>query len=96
MRFCQQLQAWMEQTDCRASELCARAGITAPSLSRYRSGERTPGRDSAAMDGLCRALAALAEEKGVPGLTEPEVRAGFLACEEYADVRRHRAGKNRL
>ena len=51
MRFCQQLQVWMEQTDCRASELCARAGIAAPSLSRYRSGERTPGRDSAAMDG---------------------------------------------
>lgn len=44
MRFCQQLQVWMEQTDCRASELCARAGIAAPSLSRYRSGERTPGR----------------------------------------------------
>lgn len=57
MRFCQQLQVWMEQTDCRASELCARAGIAAPSLSRYRSGERTPGRDSAAMNGLCRALA---------------------------------------
>ena len=94
MRFCQQLQAWMEQTDCRASELCARAGITAPSLSRYRSGERTPGRDSAAMDGLCRALAALAQEKGVPGLTEPEVRAGFLACEEYADDRRTHLREN--
>jgi len=76
MRFCQQLQVWMEQTDCRASELCARAGIAAPSLSRYRSGERTPGRDSAAMNGLCRALAALAQEKGVPGMTEAEVRVG--------------------
>lgn len=70
MRFCQQLNAWMVLTDCRASELCARSGVAAPSLSRYRSGERTPGRDSAAMDGLCRALAALAEEKGVSGLTE--------------------------
>ena len=94
MRFCQQLQAWMEQVDCRASELCARAGITAPSLSRYRAGERTPGRDSAAMDGLCRALAALAEEKGVPGLTEQTVRAGFLACEEYADHRRTHLREN--
>lgn len=94
MRFCQQLQIWMEQVDCRASELCARAGITAPSLSRYRSGERTPGRDSAAMDGLCRALAALAEEKGVPGLTEQAVRAGFLACEEYADHRRTHLREN--
>lgn len=94
MRFCQQLQIWMEQVDCRASELCARAGITAPSLSRYRAGERTPGRDSAAMDGLCRALAALAEEKGVPGLTEQTVRAGFLACEEYADHRRTHLREN--
>ena len=94
MRFCQQLQVWMEQTDCRASELCARAGIAAPSLSRYRSGERTPGRDSAAMDGLCRALAALAQEKDVPGMTEAEVRAGFLSCEEYTDDRRARLREN--
>ena len=94
MRFCQQLQVWMEQTDCRASELCARAGIAAPSLSRYRSGERTPGRDSAAMNGLCRALAALAQEKGVPGMTEAEVRAGFLSCEEYTDDRRARLREN--
>ncbi len=94
MRFCQQLQVWMEQTDCRASELCARAGIAAPSLSRYRSGERTPGRDSAAMDGLCRALAALAQEKGAPGMTEAEVRAGFLSCEEYTDDRRARLREN--
>lgn len=94
MRFCQQLQVWMEQTDCRASELCARAGIAAPSLSRYRSGERTPGRDSTAMDGLCRALAALAQEKGVPGMTEAEVRAGFLSCEEYTDDRRARLREN--
>lgn len=83
----------MEQTDCRASELCARAGIAAPSLSRYRSGERTPGRDSAAMDGLCRALAALAQEKGAPGMTEAEVRAGFLSCEEYTDDRRAACGR---
>lgn len=94
MRFCQQLNAWMVLTGCRASELCARAGITAPSLSRYRSGERTPGRDSAAMDGLCRALSALAEEKGVPGLTEHALRAGFLACEEYADYRRTHLREN--
>lgn len=84
MRFCQQLQVWMEQTDCRASELCARAGVAAPSLSRYRAGERTPGRDSAALDGLCRGLAELAQERGIPGMAEAEVRAGFLSCEEYA------------
>lgn len=84
MRFCQQLQVWMEQTDCRASELCARSGVAAPSLSRYRAGERTPGRDSAALDGLCRGLAELAQEKGIPGMAEAEVRAGFLSCEEYA------------
>mgnify|MGYP002537956231 CR=1 FL=1 len=63
MRFCQQLNAWMVLTGCRASELCARSGVAAPSLSRYRAGERTPGRDSAALDGLCRGLAELAQEQ---------------------------------
>ena len=33
MRFCQQLNAWMVLTGCRASELCARSGVAAPSLS---------------------------------------------------------------
>ena len=84
MRFCQQLNAWMVLTGCRASERCARPGVAAPSLSRYRAGERTPGRDSAALDGLCRGLAELAQERGIPGMAEAEVRAGFLSCEEYA------------
>lgn len=94
MRFCQQLNAWMVLTGCRASELCARSGVAAPSLSRYRSGERTPGRDSAVLDSLCRRLAELAQEKGVPGLTELAVRAGFLACEEYTDDRRTHLREN--
>lgn len=94
MRFCEQLNAWMTQLDCRARDLCARADLSAPSLSRYRSGDRTPPRDSAALDGLCRGLASLAAERGVSGLTEETVRAGFLACEEYAAADRSQLREN--
>lgn len=64
MRFCEQLNEYMTRLDCRGKDLAEAAGLSAPSLSRYRTGERTPSRDSAALSSLCTALADLAREKG--------------------------------
>lgn len=94
MRFCEQLNAYMERLDCRSKELASAAGLSAPSLSRYRSGERTPGRGSEALDGLCRALAALAQERGVPELGEDALRASFLLCEEFTGEDRRMLREN--
>ena len=44
MRFCEQLNEYITRLDCRGKELAEAAGLSAPSLSRYRTGERTPGR----------------------------------------------------
>ena len=84
MRFCEQLNEYMTRLDCRGKDLAEAAGLSAPSLSRYRTGERTPSRDSAALSSLCAALAALAREKGVKDMGEETLREAFLRCEEYA------------
>ena len=40
MKFQAQLNAYIQQLDCLAKELSAASGISAATLSRYRSGER--------------------------------------------------------
>ena len=52
MRFCEQLNEYITRLDCRGKELAEAAGLSAPSLSRYRTGERTPGRGSAVLTAL--------------------------------------------
>ena len=84
MRFCEQLNEYMTRLDCRGKDLAEAAGLSAPSLSRYRTGERTPSRDSAALSSLCTALADLAREKGAKDMGEETLREAFLRCEEYA------------
>ena len=49
MRFCEQLNEYITRLDCRGKELADGAGLSAPTLSRYRTGERTPSRDSTAL-----------------------------------------------
>ena len=84
MRFCEQLNEYMTRLDCRGKDLAEAAGLSAPSLSRYRTGERTPSRESAALSSLCTALADLAREKGAKDMGEETLREAFLRCEEYA------------
>ena len=36
MRFCEQLNEYITRLDCRGKELAEAAGLSAPSLSRYR------------------------------------------------------------
>lgn len=37
MRFCEQLNEYITRLDCRGKELAEAAGLSAPSLSRYRT-----------------------------------------------------------
>ena len=43
MRFCEQLNEYITRLACRGKELAEAAGLSAPSLSRYRTGERHAG-----------------------------------------------------
>jgi len=74
MKFCQQLSEYLCRLSCTGKELCALAGISAASFSRYKNGERVPELGTPAFEGLCRALGEIAEQ------TER-----YLKFEDYRD-----------
>ena len=84
MRFCEQLNEYITRLDCRGKELAEAAGLSAPSLSRYRTGERTPGRGSAVLTALSDALADMAKAKELPDMDADTLYSAFLQCDEYA------------
>ena len=92
MRFCEQLNEYITRLDCRGKELAEAAGLSAPSLSRYRTGERTPGRGSAVstpgrgsavLTALSDALADMAKAKALPDMDADTLYSAFLQCDEY-------------
>ncbi len=48
MKFCDRLNEYIETLDCTAKELSELSGISAATVSRYRSGERLPDAESGA------------------------------------------------
>lgn len=48
MRFCEQLNEYITRLDCRGKVLAEAAGLSAPSLSRYRTGPASARRAAAA------------------------------------------------
>lgn len=64
MSFSKRLNEYMEQLDCKNSNLAKASGLSASLVSRYRSGLRNPqGTDT--LEQLADGLAKLAEEKKV-------------------------------
>ena len=63
MRFCEILNAFIARLGCMAKDICEKSGISAATLSRYRSGERLPVLNSGSFEKLCLALAEIAKEK---------------------------------
>ncbi len=84
MTFSEQLNDYMEQLACSARELGDQGGISAASLSRYRSGTRVPALGTKAFENLCSAIARLAAKNNLPKITTDAVKAAFLACEDFA------------
>ena len=84
MTFSEQLNDYMEQLACSARELGDLGGISAASLSRYRSGARVPALGTKAFENLCSAIARLAAKNNLPEITTDAVKAAFLACEDFA------------
>lgn len=86
MKFQAQLNAYIQQLDCLAKDLSAASGISAATLSRYRSGERLPDPNAPAFGQLCQGIARLAAERGLTELTEGAVRDAFLAAEDVSQA----------
>ena len=80
MRFCDRLNEYIETLDCTAKELSELSGISAATVSRYRSGERLPDAESEAFSSIVNALTAIAEKKKI-ALGAEEIRSQLLACD---------------
>lgn len=95
MKFSQVLATQMERCDCTARELARACGLSAATLSRFRSGERTPSRED--LERLIAGLAAVSVQRGRP-LSEEALREAFSACAELRliDPETLRTNLNRL
>ena len=80
MKFCDRLNLYIETLSCSAKTLSAASGISDAAISRYRSGEREPGRDSEQLLRLAQGICAIAAESDYsPGFSEGEVLCALRA-----------------
>ena len=77
MDFKEKLTEYIERLDCTAKDLSEVCGLSAATISRYRSGERIPRADSENYLKLVRGIACIAEMKAVPDITEGSVSASL-------------------
>lgn len=77
MSFCQALNALIQKVQCSSQELAKASGLSAATISRYRSGERVPAGKSEVVQKLSAALADIAAQKGLNGLTESAIAKVF-------------------
>ena len=88
MKFHEQLNAYIEQIDCMAKEVSEQSGVSAATLSRYRTGSRLPDTESDAFENLCSAIAELARQKQLGDITAESVREQFMQSSDLAPRRR--------
>ena len=95
--FKDQLNAYMEQLKCSGRELSEASGLSAATVSRYRSGERKPESDLERAK-LIRGIALLAAARGVSSLTEDAVAEGLgrFFAEDSFDMEHLRRNLNSL
>lgn len=73
MKFNERLNDYIEIINCTAKDLCEISGLSASTISRYRSGERVPEINSDALERICEAIVILAENKQ-PNITKISYR----------------------
>ena len=77
MDFKKLLDDYMQQLDCTAKDLAESSGLSAATISRYRSGNRVPEDGSENFDRLINGIISIAESKGIPDITVQSVSDAF-------------------
>lgn len=77
MKFGELLDDYLYKLRSSAKELSDKTGLSAATISRYKSGERIPDRNGEKYKALIQGLSSLAEEKNVPGMTVEELEKRF-------------------
>lgn len=94
MKFSEKLNEYIVELSCTAKDVCNLSGISAASFSRYRNGERIPELGTKPFEALCCALAQIAVEKKVPGITVDTVKEAFVNCEDFLSIDKEQLRKN--
>ena len=84
MEFNEKLNEYINNLSCTAKELCELSGLSAATLSRYRSGERVPEMNSDALWQLCCAIAQLSFLKQNCHLTPDTVKEDLLTSTDIS------------
>lgn len=77
MDFKKLLDDYMKQLNCTAKDLAEKSGLSAATISRYRSGDRTPEDGSENFARLINGIVSIAESKGIPDISEQSVSDAF-------------------
>ena len=80
MSFVSTLIEYCLQLVCSSKDLAERSGISPSTLSRYRSGRRTPSYEGGGVRKLASGIVSIAQERDIPGIgSEEEVANELLA-----------------
>lgn len=77
MDFKDKLTEYIERLDCTARDLCESSGLSAATISRYRSGERIPEADTENLTKLIEGIARIAINKKITDITVQSVSDAF-------------------
>ena len=77
MKFNEVLNGYLKELDCTAKKLSIESGLTGSVICRYRSGERTPIKNSEQLKKLTTALFNIAKEKGKSKYTLDKIANDF-------------------
>ena len=77
MDFKKLLDDYMKQLDCTAKDLAENSGLSAATISRYRSGDRIPEDGSENLGRLINGIVSIAESKKIPDITVQSVSEVF-------------------
>lgn len=80
MSFVSTLNEYCTLLDCSSKELAERSGVSPSTLSRYRSGRRTPSYDGESVHKLAHGIVSIARDKGLENVgSEEEISRELLA-----------------
>lgn len=77
MKFKEVLNKYLKELNCSSKKLSTGAGLSQSVISRYRSGERTPVKESEQMNKLITALFNIAQENGQKKYTLDKIKGDF-------------------
>lgn len=82
MKFNDTLNTYLEILNCSSKKLSKESGLSEPTISRYRSGERTPAKNSNQLKKLINAIFNIAKENGKNKYSLDKITSDFVSTFE--------------